>query len=179
MQLVDHDLVLRPYRDADRPVLPEIADNPNVARNLSVVFPHPYTQAEADRWVAYAKTQNPTLDFAIEYRGVLVGGGGLQPGRGDGEGGAELGYWLAEDYWGKGLATRAVRLLVDYGFTRLGLARIEARVRTTNVPSLRVLEKNGFTREGVLRSALTRDGVRYDAVVLGRLAREYAIPPTQ
>ncbi len=173
MQLSDQDLILRPYQDKDRLVLPTIADNPNVSRYLSIVFPQPYTQAEADRWVAYAKTQHPTLDFAIEYRGILAGGGGLRPENGDLAGGAELGYWLAEEYWGKGLATRAVRLLVDYGFAHLGLMRVEAKVHTPNQPSARVLEKNGFTREGTLRSAMVRNGIRYDVAIFSRLRSDY------
>jgi ribosomal-protein-alanine N-acetyltransferase len=78
---------------------------------------------------------------------------------------AEIGYWLAEPYWGRGIMTEAVRAIAEYGFTTFEIARIEADVFARNVASARVLEKAGFTLEGVLRNRITKDGGTMDALL--------------
>jgi RimJ/RimL family protein N-acetyltransferase len=84
---------------------------------------------------------------------------------------AEIGYWLFEHARGRGTATRTARFLAEHGFS-LGLQRIEARVNVGNAASERVLERVGFTREGVLRSMTRRDGNRIDQTVFSLLPGE-------
>lgn len=170
MRLQSGDIVLRRYADADRDGLVALGDNPNVSRGLSSVFPSPYTMEEAVKWTSYASRQDPLTDFAVEWNGVLAGGIGLMPMRDDYRGTVEVGYWLGEPYWGKGLASRAVALVVPYAMETLGFIRMQAIVHTTNPASMRVLEKNGFAREGLLRKFVRKkDGEARDVVLYARV----------
>ncbi|MFY0022190.1 GNAT family protein, partial [Acinetobacter baumannii] len=75
---------------------------------------------------------------------------------------AEIGYWLAEPFWGQGIATEAVRQLVEYTFYYFDIVRLYAEVFETNKASMRVLEKNGFYLEGVRRKAVFKNGLLMD-----------------
>ncbi|MCC8165781.1 MAG: GNAT family N-acetyltransferase [Planctomycetes bacterium] len=165
----DGDVVVRPYEEKDRADLPRLGNNPAVAEYLSMVFPHPYTDKEAADWLEVTAAQNPVMDFAIEYRGALAGGIGLKPLVLDHSGTVELGYWLGQEYWGKGITTRAVALIMPYALDELLYIRVHALVHTPNLASCRVLEKNGFVREGVLRKFVRKNGVIRDAFLYARL----------
>ncbi|MCC8116166.1 MAG: GNAT family N-acetyltransferase [Planctomycetes bacterium] len=165
----DGDVVVRSYRDTDRADLPRLGNNPAVSEYLSMVFPHPYTDANAAEWLEVTSRQDPVMDFAIEYRGALAGGVGLKPMILDYSGTVELGYWLGQEYWGKGIASRAVRLIVPYALDELLYIRIHALVHSPNVASCRVLEKNGFEREGLLRKLVRKNGIIRDAFIYSRL----------
>ncbi len=89
---------------------------------------------------------------------------------------AELGYGIAREQWRKGLMTEAARAVIDYGFTTFGLAKIFARADPRNIASVRVLEKLGMTREGLLRKHLIRRGERVDRVYYGLLREEWETP---
>ena len=111
----------------------------------------------------------PACFFAIEVDGKLVGGAGLQPQHGSHAGVVVLGYWLGRDYWGRGIATEAVKILVEQARAQ-GAPRIEASVYEPNVGSSRVLEKCNFTLEGRLRgSYIERDGTPHDALLYALL----------
>ena len=84
---------------------------------------------------------------------------------------AELGYWLGEPWWGRGIVTKAVRVVVDHGLSRLGIERIEAPVFEWNPASMRVLEKCGFERESTQRRSAYKDGQLIDCMLYVRLAR--------
>jgi len=160
---------LRPYALADAEAVARLADDFAVARWMTAAFPFPYTLADARTWTAKATAEEPVDNFAIEAEGTLVGGAGLRPLAGECRGAAEFGYWLGRAYWGRGIATEAARLLVQRAFER-GLRRLEAHVFAPNVGSARVLEKAGFRREGLLRSALVeRDGAIVDGLLYARL----------
>jgi RimJ/RimL family protein N-acetyltransferase len=83
--------------------------------------------------------------------------------------GAEIGYWLGEAYWGRGIMTDVVRLTTDYAFTELGLERVFAVPFTTNVASCRVLEKAGYLREGTLRRSAIKDGRILDQFIYAKV----------
>lgn len=168
---------LRPYRPDDANWLPELANDVEVARWTSTSFPHPYTQYDADAWVALAASERPINSFVIEAHGRPAGGIGLRPQSGEGHGVVECGYWLGRQYWGRGLATEALRLILPYAFSERRFRRVEAYVFATNGTSARVLEKCGFVREGVLREAVTdREGAVLDAWLYSRLQRD---PPLE
>lgn len=168
MRLNAGSCIVRDWRAADRESLVRYANNRNVWRNLSHRFPYPYTRADADAWFAsLAEARNPAR-WAIEVDGCAAGGIGVDLGEGIYEKSGRLGYWVGEPYWGRGIATDAVRVTADYAMSRLGLVRLEAFVFEWNPASMRVLEKCGFVREGVLRRSISKDGAIIDSVLYAR-----------
>jgi [ribosomal protein S5]-alanine N-acetyltransferase len=156
---------LRPWRAGDEAALVRHANNRKVWRNLRDLFPHPYTRANADWWIASLKGEDPVCNFAIEVDGEAAGGIGLHPQSDVEWRSAEIGYWLGEAHWGKGITTEAVREVTAYGFSQLDLLRIHATVFEWNPASMRVLEKAGYTLEGRLRKAITKDGQTIDCML--------------
>lgn len=151
--------VLRPWTTGDEPSLVRHANNYKIWRNLRDGFPHPYTLADAEQWISFAQQKSPQTLFAVEVGGEAVGSVGLFPKSDVERFSAEIGYWISEALWGKGIATAAVRALSTYGFKELGLTRIFAVPFISNLPSMRVLEKVGYVREGVLRRSAIKEGV--------------------
>lgn len=163
--------LVRPYRPADAKAICAIADDFMVARWMTRAFPHPYTQRDADDWIALATSDTAQRYCAIEVDGSLAGGVGIEPYNGERDGTAAFGYWLGRVYWGRGIATEAARMLADRALASGRLRRLEACVFAENVASARVLEKCGFTRDGRLREFyLDRSGKICDAVLFARLA---------
>jgi RimJ/RimL family protein N-acetyltransferase len=161
--------VVRDWRRTDRPQLLRLADNPRIWINLSHRFPHPYTEADADSWFDLLARQPVSTHWAIEIEGVAAGGIGIDPGEGIFSKCARFGYWLGEPYWGRGIMSAAVRATADHIFDTLDLVRLEAPVFEWNPPSMRVLEKAGFLREGVMRKGVFKDGKIIDAVLFARV----------
>jgi ribosomal-protein-alanine N-acetyltransferase len=156
---------LRPWRRGDEPALVRHANNRNVSRNLRDRFPYPYTAADAAEWIARASDQSRPTSFAIVVDGEPVGGIGIELGTDVFRRSAEIGYWLGEPFWGRGLATEALRALTDYAFVHFDLCRLEAGVFDWNPASARVLEKAGYVLEGRSRLAVTKDGRTGDRLV--------------
>lgn len=169
MRLQENELALRRYLPEDRDRLVLLANNPNVAKYLADRFPSPYYRENAESWIKMARAEKRVCNFAVEWRGELIGGAGLVPLEDMHSGTAEIGYWLAEPYWGVGLATRVVALLAPYGLEELLFIRLQAMVFAENAPSMRVLEKNAFRREGVMRKHIRKNGTIHDAVLYARL----------
>jgi ribosomal-protein-alanine N-acetyltransferase len=149
---------LRPYRRDDEPSLVRYADNWNVWRNMRDRFPYPYTAADAREWTTRVSAQAPVANFAIVVNGEVVGGIGIEPGTDVFRRSAEIGYWLGEPFWGRGIATEALRAMTAYAFEHFDICRLEAGVFDWNPASARVLEKAGYTLEGRARLAVTKDG---------------------
>jgi [ribosomal protein S5]-alanine N-acetyltransferase len=160
--------VLRPWAASDKLNLVRYANNRAVWRNLLDSFPHPYSEADAELWIAHTQA-NPGLHFAIRFGGESVGGIGVIPQSGLAIQTAHFGYWLGEPAWGKGIATAAARTMASYAFQAFPFARLEAPVFAWNPASMRVLEKAGFSREGVLRRSVFKDGQLIDSVLYARL----------
>jgi [ribosomal protein S5]-alanine N-acetyltransferase len=154
--------VIRPFRSGDRDAIVRHANNWNVARNLRDRFPHPYTVADAEAWLTLVPTLSPATNFAIATADELIGGIGVELQSDVFRRGAELGYWLGETYWGRGIATAAVQAFTRYAFEAHDLLRIFANVFSWNPASGRVLEKAGYLREGVLRASVVKDGHTLD-----------------
>jgi [ribosomal protein S5]-alanine N-acetyltransferase len=163
------DCVIRPFRPSDRDAIVRHANNWNVARNMRDRFPHPYSVADAEAWLALVPTQSPVTNFAIAtadvLTGELIGGIGLMLQDDVFRRGAELGYWLGEAHWGRGIATAAVKAFTRYAFEAHDLLRIFAGVFSWNPGSMRVLEKAGYSREGVLRQSVVKDGQMLDKML--------------
>ena len=156
---------LRPWRAGDEASLERYANNRNVSRNLRDRFPYPYTAADAKEWIGFAPTITPLQHFAIVVDGGAAGGISVEPGEGERRRTAEVGYWLGEPFWGRGIATEALRAITEYGFKTFDVCRLEAGVFAWNPASARVLEKAGFKLEGRARLAVIKDGQMTDRLL--------------
>lgn len=156
---------LRSWQPDDEAALVKHANNRKVWLNLRDAFPHPYTEADARAWIQLAMAQVPELNFAIASGKEAIGGIGLQPQSDVHRRTAEIGYWLAEPYWGQGIATKAVQSLTEYAFVSFDLVRIFGGVFEWNPASARVLEKAGYSYEGRFRKSVTKDGKTIDQLV--------------
>ena len=154
--------LLRPWRHADLPALLRHADNPRVAANLRNRFPNPYTEADARAWLDLATGELATTNWSIDVDGEAVGGTGLMPQSDVNTGTAEIGYWLGEAVWGRGIATAATRAVTRYALLTLGYRRLFATTFAGNAASRRVLEKCGYRLEGVMRRAVIKNGCVMD-----------------
>jgi RimJ/RimL family protein N-acetyltransferase len=161
--------VVRDWRVTDKPSLVRFANNRNVWRNLAHRFPHPYTDADADAWFERLAQQSRRTGWAIEVDGLAVGGIGADIGEGIWCRNANFGYWLAEPYWGRGIMTATVRATSSYVLEHFDLMRLESPVFEWNPASMRVLEKCGFQREGVMRKSISKDGQVIDAVLYAKV----------
>lgn len=142
------DVVLEPWGRQHKGGLIAAADDERVARYMTNQFPHPYTDSDADEWLAICEGQDPPLSFVILVEGVIAGGLGSAP-RGDvWTGSAEIGWWPSPPYWGLGVTTAAVRRYIRYCFEDLGLHRVDAGVFAPNAASSRVAEKVGLRLKG-------------------------------
>ena len=159
------DFKLRPWTMEDASGLPEHANNFNIARFMMDRFPHPYTIEDANVFISFAVNNDPVTLFAIEINGQAAGGIGIHPQQDVYKRNAELGYWLAEPYWGQGIISSAIRQIVDYAFANFDIDRIFARPFGTNLRSQRVLEKTGFTIEGRFKKTIFKNGEYLDELV--------------
>jgi RimJ/RimL family protein N-acetyltransferase len=164
---------LTDFRPADKDALVEYLSDWEVYRR-TLRIPHPYTADDADRWLASLErtTERSGLNsnWAVRDRsGQLIGGVGLE---GDAIGRshrAEIGYWLAQSFWGQGIMTAVVGAVCRHAFESLGLAKITAHVLPSNEASARVLVKNGFEQEGYFRRHFLKEGELIDTRAFGRL----------
>jgi [ribosomal protein S5]-alanine N-acetyltransferase len=156
---------LRAWRHGDEQSLAHHANNPKIYRNVRDRFPHPYTLADAEHWIAIANADTPLANFAIEVDGAAVGGIGLMLKEDVMRKSVEIGYWLGEEYWGRHIMTAAVRVVSDYAFATFDICRIFANVFEWNPASMRVLEKAGYEFEARLRKSVIKEGQIIDEMV--------------
>lgn len=160
--------LVRSWRKTDKADLLRYADNIRVARNLRDAFPYPYTASDADYWLDYVRARDPQTNFAIEVDGQAVGGIGFTLLQDVYRRSAEIGYWLGEPYWGRGIVADALKVVTDFAFANHDIIRIHAGVFGWNDPSMRVLEKAGYVKEAVLRNAVFKGGQFTDEVIYVR-----------
>lgn len=156
---------LRAWRKSDAPALVRHANDRDIWLNLRDQFPHPYRDTDAAAFIRWASSQEPVVNFAMIVNDEAAGGIGLKMGVDVERYSAEIGYWLGRAYWGRGIATAAVRAVTEYAFTTLGLLRVFALPFAENAASVRVLEKAGYIREGLLRASAVKAGQVRDAYV--------------
>ena len=159
--------ILRPWRARDLDSLVRHANNTHVSATLRDRFPYPYTRPAGRLWLKAALALRPVTALAIEVDGEAVGGIGIDVGQDVNRHAGELGYWLGEACWNRGIATAAVSGFVPWAAHTFGLQRIFAKVFETNPASARVLEKCGFEREGTLLQHALKDGILLDEWVYG------------
>ena len=162
MELRTDCCVLRQFRAADAASLARHANDRQVWLNLRDLFPHPYAIADAERYIAQVVDEMPVTRFAIDIDGEAVGSVGLKLGSDIERRSAEIGYWLGQAYWGRGIVSAAVAAVTDYAFRELDLLRVFAVPFVRNPASARVLEKAGYQREGTMRCSAVKDGLIVD-----------------
>ena len=172
------DFTLRPWRAEDAKDVAAAADNPRIAANLRNVFPSPYTLADAEWFIGdcIAQGEERRLTRAISVGGKAVGSIGVFVQSDVYEKSAELGYWLAEACWGRGIMTEAVRRICREAFDRFDILRIYAEPFADNLGSRRVLEKAGFTCEGTMRSGVYKNGRVHSYCIYSILKEELERP---
>jgi len=158
LRFTDGIVTIRKFRRSDKFRMAEIANNEKVAANLRDAFPSPYSIEDARKFISVCLRQDPYQVFAIEFEGEYVGNIGLHRQDDVYRKTAELGYFIGEPWWNRGITTRAVNLICDYGFRELGVIKIFSGVFSFNTASQRVLEKCGFTLEAILKSAVIKNG---------------------
>jgi ribosomal-protein-alanine N-acetyltransferase len=164
------DLVFRTWRSRDVDSLVEYANNRNIWINLKDRFPSPYTKEDAEAWIGMNHLLiGPPVNFAIAVGGKASGGVGLDLLDDFQERTANVGYWVGEPLWNRGIATAAVDFISNYAFSALPLDRLQAGVFDWNPASARVLEKAGYVQEGRLRRAVVKEGRVGDLLMYARL----------
>ncbi|WP_246865679.1 GNAT family N-acetyltransferase [Croceivirga thetidis] len=163
---------IRPLIKSDASRLAELANNKNIWDNLRDYIPYPYRIEDAHEFIKSKESERPTLTFGITHSSEFCGIIGLNANTDVHRLTAEMGYWVGEPFWKKGITTKAIALVSDYGFKKLGLERIYASVFDFNIPSMRVLEKNGFNKEGVLRNSVIKNGTIHDQHLYAKLKNE-------
>lgn len=159
------EIILRAWHITDLDDLVRYANNWNIARNMMDKFPYPYTEADGRAFIEFANSADPISIFAIDRNGEAIGGIGIHPQTDIHQKNAELGYWLAEPFWGKGIIPVAIRKAVDFAFDNFDIERVFARPFGTNLASQRVLEKTGFVLEDMFEKVLYKRGEYLDEYV--------------
>lgn len=161
---------VRSWQGSDLASLVEHANNRNVWINLRDRFPFPYTSRDGRAFIKLARGMSPETFFAIAVESAAVGGVGFVL-RDDVERvSAEVGYWLGERFWGRGIATEAVEAVSRYAIKEHGLTRLFAIPFASNTASCRVLEKAGYTLEARLRRGAIKDGQIVDQLQYALIA---------
>ncbi len=163
------DVIIRPWKTEDVSSLAKHANNKKIWLNVRDRFPHPYTRRDAEIWVRVADADQHMLNLAIEVEGLAVGGIGVVFKQDVYHRTAEIGYWLGEAYWGRGITTRCVKALTEYVLENYDIVRMYAGIFEYNAASGRVLEKAGYQLEARLRKNVTKNGKTVDELMYARV----------
>ncbi len=150
---------LREWRSEDCNDLAVLANNRKIWLNVRDRFPNPYTLKDALEWIEHTTRQKPAQNLAITYQGALAGSVGVITREDVYRKSIEIGYFVGEPFWGKGIATEAVALMLDYIKHTYNPIRVFAEVFETNLASMKVLEKNGFHRESVREKSVIKNSM--------------------
>ena len=162
-------VVLRPWQKQDAQELAAVANNRNIWNNVRDALPNPYTVMDALQWISHVNNQNPVVNFGIVCNGIVTGSIGCTMRNDIARKSIEIGYFVGEPYWGKGIASEAVKQLIDFIETRLDIVRIEAHVFALNKASMKVLQKNGFYLESIGRKAAYKNNELLDDYIWVKL----------
>jgi|KBSMisStandDraft_5_1062788.scaffolds.fasta_scaffold06428_4 RimJ/RimL family protein N-acetyltransferase len=162
MQLTLKSCVVRSWRTSDAEPLARHADNRKIWLNLRDAFPHPYTTQDAREFIRSVRNRAPETTFAIDVDGDPIGSVGFVMRHDVERVSAEIGYWLAEPFWGRGIATDALAATTEYAIATYQLTRVYALPFAWNTASCRVLEKVGYRLEARLRRSAIKNGVITD-----------------
>lgn len=167
---------IRSFRADDAPALARYGNNRAVWRNIWDKHPYPYGVADAEEWIQWAMQQDPETTFAIASADEAIGTIGFLPQGDVARLSAEIGYWLGEPFWGRGITTRAVQALTEHAFEEFEFVRLYATVMVWNPASARVLEKAGYQYEGLMRQSAFKDGEIIDQWLYATLRDPRPVP---
>lgn len=154
--------ILRDFQFGDENSLQANADNLAVWRNLRDSFPHPFTVNDAINWISMNKAFQKPLNLAVTIDDKVIGGIGIVQQTDIYRLNAEIGYWLGEPFWNRGIMSEAVPAMVNYTFANFDIIRVYAGVFDRNLASMRVLEKAGFKKEAIHHQAIFKNGELLD-----------------
>lgn len=158
-------ITLRIWNTSDLESLLELANNPRVAANMTNAFPYPFTEEIGKGFIERNSSEQPARIMAIDLEGKAIGAIGIHPRQDIECQNAELGYWLGEPYWGRGIMTKALQEMVSYGFANFPVSRLFARPFGSNKGSQKALERAGFTLEARFEKTFLKNGVQEDELV--------------
>ena len=164
--------ILRLWQESDAPALAKYLNNKKIWDNCRDSLPYPYTSKDAVSFIQYVKSQNVQHNYCIEINMEAAGNVSFDRGTDVERFNAEIGYWIAEPYWNKGIITQALRQAIGDYFNRTDVVRIFARVYVGNLASMRALEKVGFQKTGILHRAYFKNGQFLDCHYF-ELLKEY------
>lgn len=170
MELKLEPCTIRDWRVDDASSLTRHANNRSVWLGLRDLFPHPYAIEDAKTFLNRATTARPLTNFCIEINAAAAGGIGIRPGEDVHRHTAEFGYWMGEEFWGRGIMSEVVPEFVNYCFKEFSLNRMFAMPHSNNPASARVLEKAGFVLEGRLRKNVVKDGKVLDSLLYAKIS---------
>ena len=162
---------LRPWRKQDAAALAVIANNPNIANNVSAPIPSPYTMKDAMEWIGHISQQKPMQNFAILVDGLVVGNMGAVLKEEMSKQIVEIGYFVAEPHWGKGIASKALSVFLSYVEQTFHPTSIFATVFEQNKASTAVLSKNGFQLSSIKPKTAIKNGLVMDEQVWVKLIK--------
>jgi len=172
MRLELKTCTLRSWEWRDRDAIVRHANNRKVSLNLRDRFPYPYTDRDARNWLDAVIGLEPETNFAIDVAGEAVGGIGYTMQYDVARRSAEIGYWLGEDFWGRGIATESLIAVTNHAFANHDLCRVFAHVFDWNQASARVLEKAGYAFEGRMRKSVTKEDQTIDQLMYAMIREE-------
>ena len=173
MQLKLKTCEVRGFKECDAGSIAALANNRKIWLNLRDAFPHPYHLRDAQQFIKMASTLEPQRIFTIALADKAVGAIGFNPGKDVECISAEIGYWLGEPYWGRGIMTEVLQAVTKYAMQKFSLTRMFALPFQWNVASFRVLEKAGYKLEGRLHNSCIKDGK-----IIDQLQYAFTIEPS-
>ncbi|MEP6615358.1 MAG: GNAT family N-acetyltransferase [Ginsengibacter sp.] len=163
MKITGEGFILRAFRITDKEALVKHANNKKISDNLRDRFPHPYTDEGAEWFINFVLADNdPVKNFIIEVDGEAAGAISFTPGEDIYRLNAEIGYWLGEEHWGKGIMTGAIRAIVKHIFENFEIKRIFATPFASTTGSIRALEKAGLKKEATIEKGVIKNGLLMD-----------------
>ena len=174
MEIIFEEIKLRPWSFNDAEELAIIANNSNISYNLRDGFPHPYSLNDAYNWLnSVLPVNDPPRFFAVIYENRLCGSIGIVTKEDIYRKNVEIGYFLSEEYWGKGIMTKAVKAVTSYAFAKFDIVRVYAEPFSDNPASRRVLEKAGFICEAIFKKNVIKNGVVKDSCIYSVLRENF------
>lgn len=162
-------VILRALQASDANELAILLNNKNIWDHVRDYLPYPYTLLDAVKFIEMQKDNQNDLIYAIQADGILAGCISLSSKSDVYKLNGEIGFWLGECFWGKGIATEAVKQIIKKGFLEINLHRIYASVFSFNIASVKVLEKAGFIKEAVLKEAVVKNNCIADEYIYALL----------
>lgn len=173
MKIEIGNFCIRSYEFSDLNSLVKYANNHNLSKLLRDQFPFPYTTTDAETWLIHACDQYPELNFVIANNEEMIGAIGINQQDDVNKFSAEIGYWIGEPFWRKGIATNALKAFTEFVFSQFDLNRLFANVFQGNDASEKVLLKAGYRKEATLRKAVFKEEKFLDQYIYGVLKEDY------